>query len=150
MINYQEVNGHFNAADTPPHVCGTNKKGNANRTDSANRTGEANQARQRCAAPLKPSAKAFKLSKADKEIIADYIHYKIKEKMYDLEDENIEFVANSPFYHDDYFYGQARDLILEELETAARDGRLADFFDDEIDCADALKNEIIAFAGEGF
>lgn len=90
------------------------------------------------------------LIRADKEVIADYLDYKIKNKMYDLEDENIEFVANSPFYHDDYFYSQARDLVLEELDVAAAANELDDFFEDEIPNANSLKNEIIAFANKMF
>lgn len=90
------------------------------------------------------------LTGADKEIITEYLDYKIKNKMYDLEDEDIAFVTNSPFYHDDYFYGQARDLVLEELEAAAMAGDLDDFFEDEILCANSLKNEIIAFAKKIF
>lgn len=126
MINYKEVNAHFKGTDTPKQPD----------TQTATTPCTAN-----------PTAISRKLTKADKEIIADYIDYKIKEKIYELEDEEIDFVANSPFYHDDYFYEQARDLVLEEINDCAD---VDDYFDDEIPNATHLKNDIINFVKKVF
>ena len=116
MINYSEVNGHFNLGK--PALQNS-----------------------------KAATSSRKLTKADKEIIADYVDYKIKEKIYELEDDEIDFVTNSPFYHDDYFYEQARDLVLEELSDCAD---VDDYFDDEIPNATILKNDIINFVKKVF
>lgn len=127
MINYKEVNTHFKGTDIPKQP-------------------DTQTATPPCT-PANPSAISRKLTKADKEIIADYMDYKIKEKIYELEDEEIDFVANSPFYHDDYFYEQARDLVLEELSDCAD---VDDYFDDEIPNATLLKNDILNFVKEVF
>lgn len=90
------------------------------------------------------------LTQADRDVIVDYLNHKITQAIYEMEDEDIEFVANSPFYHDDYFYDQARDLVLEELDAAAAANELDDFFEDEISNANALKDEIRSFASKAF
>ena len=96
------------------------------------------------------SEQSLFLTRADKEVIVDFLNDKIKETIYDLEDDDMDFVANSLFYHDDFFYERARDIVLEELEKAALCDELDDYFEDEIPNANALKTKIIAFAKKSF